>query len=76
MNIIQFWIIDTIVKGSAFVSPSVTPREESEEPFLSPMDEEDEETETEDLEAGGKLGKDDGDSKSIQSRTASTSNNV
>jgi len=76
MNIIQFWIIDTIVKASGVISSSPsTPREEAEEPFLS---EEGEETETEDLEARAKTGKDIKDNKSIRSGTASpsTSNRV
>lgn len=56
MNIVQFWIIDTIVKAkAAFSSPQSTPRDEAEVPFLDGSQaEDDEETRrnSEDLETG------------------------
>jgi hypothetical protein len=79
MNIVQFWIIDTIVKASgALSSASPALRDEAEEPFLSGMDDEEDETSrrSEDIEAGTKSQKDTTDIKSMQSKTASTSNSV
>jgi len=77
MNIVQFWIIDTIVKATdALSSPSPTPREEVEEPFLSNSQQDDEDTLSEDLESGTKPRPSPPESESMQSKPASTSNSV
>jgi len=75
MNIVQFWIIDTIVKATdALSSPTSTPREELEEPFLaSSHHEADDIRHSEDLETGTKPYHEPIDPKSIQSESASTS---
>jgi len=54
MNIVQFWIIDTIVKArDALSTPIPTPRDEAEEPFLDPAQHgNDEDTLSGDIESG------------------------
>ena len=80
MNIVQFWIIDTIVKATdALSSPAPTPQSELEEPFLANSHQDDENEDishSEDLESGTKLHREPTDSKSVQSKSASTSNSV
>jgi hypothetical protein len=77
MNIVQFWIIDTIVKATDVLSsPSPSPQEEIEEPFLNSQQDDEDCVESEDLEAATKPQRNSTDSKLMQSKAASASGSV
>ena len=55
MNIVQFWIIDTIVKArDALSTPTPTHHDEAEEPFLDSANHDDDDTLSGDIESGTK----------------------